>query len=449
MIPSVSLRLRPSRAICRRLIQIFDLWGDADLVDISGKETPGYQRYRSSGRTLNSFRAGLGWPKSITLNTTRGERFYFVDGLRGVACAAVVLHHLFLELWVYHICPNQGPLARTIRVHGALGVEIFFVISGFVIAHSLRNFDGTFKSAGLFILKRQLRLDPPFWIALLGASAVLLLHRAADRASLPIPGPTVLLANILYLHRILGVREILVVSWTLCLEVQFYLLYIGILLCISKVAKSRFIEATALTITVTAIASLCFTDPTPLQTWFLPYWHLFAGGVLTYWVWRKRVSAMWLLVAGLSAAACYAVTRNTYVLAGWLTITALFFTAAFGKLESWTLGSPLQYLGRISYSLYLIHRPIMVLPMWLAEKHHFHSSLLITGWSLMTLVVCLAAAHLLWYLVEKPSMRISSSIGRWLGRGMVPLSQQLFGVVKPRPARWASAVDDERQAIAY
>ena len=91
------------------------------------------------------------------------ERLLFIDGLRGVAALAVLFYHFYynspyletfdalLPRW---LCWLFGK--------GWMGVEIFFVISGFVIAHSLGKDRVTPKYAAGFILRRSIRLDPPY-----------------------------------------------------------------------------------------------------------------------------------------------------------------------------------------------------------------------------------------------------------------------------------------------
>ena len=96
-----------------------------------------------------------------------------IDGLRGLAATVVVLFHL------------HGAISRTasgwlwapidwIARNGFLGVDIFFVISGFVIALSVSKGAPTFGYFGRFIVRRSIRLDPPYWSSIL--LEVLLLH---------------------------------------------------------------------------------------------------------------------------------------------------------------------------------------------------------------------------------------------------------------------------------
>ncbi len=66
---------------------------------------------------------------------------------------------------------------RAISRYGTYGVQVFFVLSGFVIAHSLRDNPLTRASIGNFMLRRQIRLDPPYWTMLAIALTVSVLVR--------------------------------------------------------------------------------------------------------------------------------------------------------------------------------------------------------------------------------------------------------------------------------
>src|SRR5689334_14543570 len=89
-------------------------------------------------------------------------RISTVDSLRGIASLAVCWFHLtngnpsFL---------TGGPL-KSSGTYGWLGVEMFFVISGFVIPYSLHKAGYDLKSFGTFVAKRIIRLDPPYLVSI-------------------------------------------------------------------------------------------------------------------------------------------------------------------------------------------------------------------------------------------------------------------------------------------
>lgn len=126
------------------------------------------------------------------------NRFLFIDGLRGIAAIAVAGFHF------YYGGPLRDPLSKILPAplcelleHGWLGVEIFFVISGFIIAYSLRKAHVNLSFFGNFVLRRSLRLDPPYWATI---ALVIVINYASnfvlkDR-SVPIPGLGLIVAHV-------------------------------------------------------------------------------------------------------------------------------------------------------------------------------------------------------------------------------------------------------------
>ena len=100
------------------------------------------------------------------------RRFAFVDGMRGLVAVWIVVFHAFagghfthLEAWL----PSWRD--RFVMI-APVGVTVFFVLSGFVIAYAVRErrFDVAYGSR--FLMRRLLRLGPPYWVSLLLAVAV-------------------------------------------------------------------------------------------------------------------------------------------------------------------------------------------------------------------------------------------------------------------------------------
>ena len=88
-----------------------------------------------------------------------GERFVFVDALRGLAALWVLFFHMFEGPHLSHLeAVLPGLVMRPIHA-GYLGVTVFFVLSGFVIAHSVAGQRVDASYAGWFVLRRSVRLD--------------------------------------------------------------------------------------------------------------------------------------------------------------------------------------------------------------------------------------------------------------------------------------------------
>ena len=214
----------------------------------------------------------------------RPQRFAFIDGLRGFAALAVVSYHLVFNTELTHAIVSVLPTAiREIAFHGSLGVNVFFVISGFVIAYSLRSTPMTGAEVGNFIVRRQLRLDPPYWCVL----GIVLLQSAVGRVipspvEHPLPTVTELALNASYLHKLAGSRELLGVAWTLCIEIQFYLAFVA-LLWIASIGRSSRMPSAAIACILAAATGVASAFVRPDFVWFGPFWHYFTAGALCVW----------------------------------------------------------------------------------------------------------------------------------------------------------------------
>jgi peptidoglycan/LPS O-acetylase OafA/YrhL len=357
-------------------------------------------------------------------------RYVFIDALRGIAAMAVVFHHLLYSPLFDALHRTVPKVIMTGCEHGFLGVQVFFVISGFVIAHSLRSTILAANSLGLFAVRRQLRLDPPYWTVLFGSIAlwaVQLVIFGSDRMD-PLPSFASVLLNLVYLQKVFGAAEVVGVAWTLCIEIQFYLFF-ALLMWVGQRGRpsgqpSRL--AVALIVATGALSSLL--DPnTPKQTWLAPYWCFFAAGVLSYWSIR-RVVGHWVFLVFVGGLLTSSLRHhwNAPIYAGVLAAVTVYAAGVTGRLTT-LLGGPIfQYLGRISYSLYLVHWPVKVVVLSIGFQLTRQNGAAAVGWCILMIMTSIATAHLLYVLVERPSMRWASSLKRssWGHTAMPPKSRR-------------------------
>ncbi len=364
-----------------------------------------------------------------------GERFVFIDALRAIAALMVMAYHL-IDCTVMAI-----PLARYMPVfmqifwsYGMHGVQIFFVISGFVIAHSLRNIEPTGRAIGNFILRRQLRLDPPYWVTIAG----ILLLRATEGVVLGLHNrgsfsPWVILLNMGYLQNLSGVTEIVGVAWTLCLEIQFYLVFILILAVARKIpgriAGSKVSVMSVVLVFGLGVVSLALAPRQSDFSLFVPFWFYFAAGVLCYWCLKSGLHpAVFLCFSILISITMWRqqhlATYPTVALhaewVGLVTALIIFCVGKAGGLTRW-LGWPVfLYFGRISYSLYLVHFALVSLVMRIGYKLTKGEIGFALGWVVVAVACSVVTGQLLFTFVEAPSMRLASWVKR---RGWAPVAE--------------------------
>jgi peptidoglycan/LPS O-acetylase OafA/YrhL len=338
------------------------------------------------------------------------QRFVFIDALRGVACVGVLLAHLLgdtiMSQPLVRILPR---FLQSLIFDGTRGVQIFFVISGFVIAYSLRDFVPTVRTVGRFVVRRQLRLDPPYWAAVAVCLAIALAeHHVAALHRGPLPGATTVGLNLLYLQNVTGRFEVLPVAWTLCIEIQFYAVFVAIL-CLARLTGWR--DVAALTVAALAVFSIATAGQFAESPWFVPYWAFFAIGAVCHWTLARKLPPMILgiLLCGWAAVAGW--TANTPAWAGIATAAAVYAVGRFHRLTRWSGGPVLQYLGSRSYSLYLVHVPVLSVVLRGAYKLTGANQIAALGWFAVTPLLCLLAAEGFYRFVEQPSLRVSRAIG--------------------------------------
>lgn len=344
-------------------------------------------------------------------------RVQSIDGLRGVAALLVVLFHLHEAIsrtasgWLW------APLDWVAR-NGFLGVDIFFVISGYVIALSVSKGDASPSYFGRFILRRSIRLDPPYWSAILLELALLhLTLRLFPLVTVVLPSTPQLLSHLVYGQELLGYGSVVPVFWTLCYEIQFYAFFVGLVVVQASLpAALRRPSVTALFCAALFVLSLWtrYWPPAGLPHGLaIDRWFQFFVGSLTYYAvsapGRMRpLLAAWAAVA-LAVAAAHAPAIQFLAIA----VSALLVLASRDLRVGRVLAArPLRYLGAISYSLYLYHssvgwRFVSVVQQRLPGPW---SPPLAIGVYLVGIVGTIAFSTALWWLIERPCLKLCQRV---------------------------------------
>jgi len=342
-----------------------------------------------------------------------------LEGLRAVAILLVLLYHA-------HV-PGFGG--------GFVGVDVFFVLSGFLITGILvRDLDakGTI-SLGAFYARRARRLLPAAAVALvvtLLASAVLLapleiagVARDGLAAGLYVSNIGFALQATDYLQAAQAPSPLLH-FWSLSVEEQFYLLWPALLLLAARsVGRSHRALATVMAaVTVASLAaSVILTQVAAPWAFFAPVtraWELGLGALVAVMAEgslrlgrRTAIAAGLLGLAGIAGAGIgldngtpFPGVAATVPVIGSALVIAAGLSRQAGVVSRLLTVAPMRWLGRISYSLYLWHWPVIVLP-----AAALGASLPTYGRvALAVLAIPIAAASQRW--IEEPFRR-----GRWIG----------------------------------
>jgi peptidoglycan/LPS O-acetylase OafA/YrhL len=372
-----------------------------------------------------------------------------IDGLRAIAVSAVILNHI------------EGDLLPS----GFLGVDIFFVISGYVITASLQRTEvGSLKDFLLnFYSRRIKRLVPALVVFVALTSVVLSLFDPAPQTQLKTGLLSLFGLSNLYLIMIkadyFGDSVILnsfTPTWSLGVEEQFYLVFPILVWLLHAKDQSRDSTRLATLLAVLAIVSLAFFvglyESRPDVVYYsMPtrFWEL-AVGALTFFAadrcnigWADRWCGVTSTIAFFGIAVVLCLPENLIVLNAILIVllcALLIFFAKPNTLPHKILSTKLiVYIGLISYSLYLWHWPVLTVSRW---------TIGVTWYTVpfqLTLMLILASVS--YRYLERPLRRISWSASRVITIGygvassvavgmftillMIPLQGKLFTGERP------------------
>ncbi|GAA2283459.1 acyltransferase [Actinomadura luteofluorescens] len=327
---------------------------------------------------------------------TRRERLSELDLLRFAAALAVVLYHFTgfggAGAWPVpsqEVFPEIAPVTR----FGYLGVDLFFVISGFVILMSAWG-----RGPGEFGISRLVRLMPAYWVSVLLGAAVYALFRTGHGV------PGLIVPNLTMLQGGLGLRNVDAVYWTLWVELHFYVLA-AVLAGIGITYRSCLVFMAAW------MLGGVFADEADskiLQVMLVPTWSCyFIAGMALYMIHRfgptlllwGYVAASYLIALRWGAWRAENVFRGadeTVVSAVITGIFAVMILVATGRLSGLRRRG-LTVLGALTYPLYLVHSQL-ALPLLDAVYPG------LDRWAALAVAVgaSLLAAYAVHRLVERP-----------------------------------------------
>ena len=354
-----------------------------------------------------------------TESAGRAERALALDGLRALA---------FLLVFAYHAqIPGFGG--------GFLGVDVFFVLSGFLVTRILLQTPQVDGSSTLDFVARRLRRIMPMLVVVVVVTTLLLVANGSPGQLFRQRGEAIAtllsVANVWaavegqsYFAQFVA-RSPLTPTWTLSIEVQFYVAWSLVVLWAARGRRLARVAGAAAVLTVVSIVVMALgvvvSDPSSIYFNTVARLHqpligallacaVVSGRYVRSWPPRRGVVSLAVL------AACVLVLRNSgeaYYLGG-STVVAVAAAALVGSLTasgasplgrglSW---APAVGLGRISYSAYLWHWPVIIT---LSERRTGLSApLLWVLWFAVTVVLSLASHR--W--VERRGMSLRLSPGR-------------------------------------
>jgi peptidoglycan/LPS O-acetylase OafA/YrhL len=355
-------------------------------------------------------------------------RLDYIDGLRGLAVLMVVVSHTWIHTSQYDlgISRNAQPLGMA-----AIGVNLFMVISGFVLAYPLID-SSSFKPQriGFFFQRRALRILPPYYVSIilfalapyLAAAIYRLLHMEVATTFQP-PTTASVATHMLFVHNMVNgfIPNLNGSYWSLELEIQFYLLFPLLIVLARRYGTLRMILGVLFVTLVWRVAvqqALPLTSSPSVRvgyTWSalgrLFEFALGIGGAVLVvrhptWI-RPNLSLLGALIClGIAlyrvipAGGQFAPTADIFIGMGFFLLVLASSRGWLHRVFTWR---PLMWVGTISYSVYLVHDPLI------REAYLWWPGL--QGWSaffwytVVGTLALVAVGYLFFIAIERPSLR--------------------------------------------
>ena len=369
--------------------------------------------------------ASMSAPMSGKDRTSSG-RLVGIDALRFAAAAAVLLYHFTATSTVtgyWGTDPADAfPMLNEVTRYGWLAVELFFVISGFVI---LLSADG--RGIAGFVASRVGRLFPAYWACIVLTAGLQQVWSGGRRTTL-----TETLVNLTMVQDLFAVTGVQVVFWTLLVELKFYLL-VFVVLAIGPLTRNRVLAfATLWPLAGWAAQSL---GAHWLSDWLVPnYAPYFAVGMLLFLVYRDGfdlVSGL-LLIGGVTlcvmrvleaagrAQDLQGVPVNPVIAVMLMlaSIVAVWATTLRGRtVPRRRVAAVLGTVGGLTYPVYLVHTQFGYAVIDLLAHETTRTVALIAAGALS-----LVLAVVIHYGVERPT---STRLRRAVQRGLLRCSEAL------------------------
>ena len=351
------------------------------------------------------------------------SRSALIDCTKGLACAAIVWHHLAFYGPMSDVARQVIPgVIDWLYEYARMAVQVFLVLGGYLAASSLApQGSARFADPAQRIARRFVRLVVPYAAALVLAIVV----QAAVQpwfdqpyVSDP-PGLVQLLAHALLLQGVLGEESLSAGVWYVAIDFQLFALMTLVLACASRataILRARgggpaqeprgpwgVSFAQALVVAGVAASLLYFNRDADWDTWAVYFFGAYGLGMMAWWAVQAPRAAAWgwvLLMAALVLTALVLDWRPRIALAGTtsLALVAVMRLPATARWQGW---SPLSRLGQMSYSVFLAHFAVCVLVN--AVESHFWPQSVTAALAGMVIAfgLSLYAGHVLYEHVER------------------------------------------------
>lgn len=331
-----------------------------------------------------------------------------IQMLRAAAALLVLAFHIQHEL-----IHRLGHVGLPSLEFGAAGVDIFFVVSGFIMVWSTRSLPGQPHAARIFMGRRLVRIVPLYWLTTLVFLAGLLAWPPSNHTGIDVPN---LIASFLFIPwpNQAGIHAPLYgLGWTLNFEMLFYVVFAACL----AFAGRRVVLATSVVLVAMAVIGAAMPGlPFVLKVWTEPLVLEFLAGA---WIASARIRGVTL--RGPARVGLVMLGFALLAATEWLTVTpglrpflwggpAALIVAGAALGEDWNVHGAVAravvLLGDASYSLYLVHFLALSMLRRLGGRVLDFAALPPLGYAALAAAVAIAASVAVHLLFERPIHRV-------------------------------------------
>jgi peptidoglycan/LPS O-acetylase OafA/YrhL len=292
-----------------------------------------------------------------------------INLLKAGAAQLIVLHHLaFYGPMADAARPLMPSMIDWLDHNGRIAVQAFLVISGFLVAKSLSpagrpGIDNPLATIG----RRYIKLAPPFVVAMflaIGASALARTWMIHESISAP-PNMSQLAAHVLLLHSVLGYESLSAGAWYVAIDFQLYALFTCLLWLCGRVAGGRprmWLMPLVVTLGM-SISLLYFNRDAEFDVWAPYFFGSYGLGIMAWWASdpRRPFMATFALLTMMIVPTVLALEldfRSRIAVASVVACVLFLFGRTRLKTYASSGWAIVNYVGKISYSIFLVHFPV-------------------------------------------------------------------------------------------
>lgn len=335
------------------------------------------------------------------------KRLESLQVLRAIAALAIALHHTLSDAASLSAGAGQSPPLSSLVSNLAAGVDLFFVISGFVMVHASKALFASPGAPSIFLRKRLIRILPLYW--LVTTLFLLAAFSFPDRVHGAATDAAYIVKSYLFIPALRfdgTIQPVFSLGWTLNFEMMFYVLFAGALVLPRAAAVAALVAALVLLV----IAGWATAPQSAmLRFWTAPIILEFALGMLIGEAHARGITvaaplAIGAAIAGVALAAANHDGSGFARLLSWGAGSALVVAGAtlgsYRNLPSWL--TPLVVLGDASYALYLTHPFAMRVITALWSKLGLVPTIGVGAYIVVAMAAAVMLALLTYRLIEVP-----------------------------------------------